>query len=74
MAREFDIVIFGASGFTGSLVAEYVAKEYDNSIKWAVAGRNKGKIEVCNPPFSHTYPMRWSENGANGATLNRRLL
>ena len=44
MAREFDIVIFGASGFTGSLVAEYVAKEYDNSIKWAVAGRNKGKI------------------------------
>jgi len=45
--KEFDIVVWGASGFTGRLVAEYLFKKYgpDNSIKWAVAGRNQSKLE-----------------------------
>ncbi len=44
--REFDVIVFGASGYTGKLVAEYMGKEYgnDESIRWAIAGRNKGKL------------------------------
>ena len=44
--REFDVIVFGASGYTGRLVAEYMGKEYgnDESIRWAIAGRNKGKL------------------------------
>ncbi|MGS2718985.1 saccharopine dehydrogenase family protein [Paraglaciecola aestuariivivens] len=44
--KEFDIVIYGASGFTGRLVAEYLAKHYtgDNKIKWAMAGRSAQKL------------------------------
>jgi short subunit dehydrogenase-like uncharacterized protein len=44
--REFDVVIFGATGFTGKLVAEYFQSQYgsDSSIKWAVAGRNERKL------------------------------
>ena len=44
--REFDVIIFGASGYTGKLVAEYMGKEYgnDESIRWAIAGRNKDKL------------------------------
>ena len=44
--REFDVIVFGASGYTGKLVAEYMGKEYGNeeSIRWAIAGRNKGKL------------------------------
>ncbi len=43
---EFDIVVFGASGFTGRLVAEYLAKAYgaDTSLRWAMAGRNLDKL------------------------------
>ena len=44
--REFDVVIFGASGYTGKLVAEYMQREYgtDKSIKYAIAGRNTQKL------------------------------
>ena len=44
--REFDLVVFGASGYTGNLVAEYIQNEYggDQSLKWALAGRNKDKL------------------------------
>ena len=44
--REFDVVIFGASGYTGKLVAEYMHDQYgdDQSIKYAIAGRNIEKL------------------------------
>jgi short subunit dehydrogenase-like uncharacterized protein len=43
---KFDIVIYGATGFTGQLVAEYLAAHYkgDASLKWAMAGRSKDKL------------------------------
>jgi short subunit dehydrogenase-like uncharacterized protein len=43
--REFDVVIYGASGFTGRLVAEYLQAEYGGTdLKWAMAGRNAEKL------------------------------
>ncbi len=45
--REFDLVVFGASGFTGRLVAEYLQgrKASDDGLRWAVAGRSRTKLE-----------------------------
>lgn len=45
--RNYDIIIWGASGFTGRLVAEYLFNNYqkDNSLKWAMAGRNEEKLK-----------------------------
>ncbi len=45
--REYDIIVWGASGFTGRLVAEYLFKNYgvNDSLKWAMAGRNQAKLE-----------------------------
>ncbi len=46
MTREFDLVIFGATGFTGRLVAEYVAHASGRqAVRWAIAGRNREKLE-----------------------------
>lgn len=42
--REFDVVVFGATGFTGRLVAEYLAKQHAD-VKWAMAGRSQSKLE-----------------------------
>jgi short subunit dehydrogenase-like uncharacterized protein len=41
--REYDIVLFGATGFTGQLVAKYL--ETRRPERWAIAGRNRDKLE-----------------------------
>jgi short subunit dehydrogenase-like uncharacterized protein len=43
--RAYDIVVFGATGFTGALTAEYLATHAPAGIRWALAGRNMGKLE-----------------------------
>ncbi len=46
MTREFDLIVYGATGYTGRLVAEYLVQRYgaDASLKWAMAGRSHGKL------------------------------
>ncbi len=46
--REFDIVVWGASGFTGQLVAEYLLGRYgvEGSFRWALGGRNELKLDA----------------------------
>jgi short subunit dehydrogenase-like uncharacterized protein len=39
--REFDLVLLGATGFTGKLVAQYLHR---HPMKWAIAGRNRDKL------------------------------
>jgi short subunit dehydrogenase-like uncharacterized protein len=45
-SSKFDIVVYGATGFTGRLVAEYLATHYrgDRDLKWAMAGRSLDKL------------------------------
>jgi short subunit dehydrogenase-like uncharacterized protein len=45
-SSKFDIVVYGASGFTGQLVAEYLAAQYkgDKELRWAMAGRSLDKL------------------------------
>ena len=44
-ARDFDIIVYGASGFTGRLVAEYLAATHKD-VRWAMAGRDRAKLEA----------------------------
>jgi len=57
--RIYDIVLYGASGFTGRLASLYVAKTYGNKIRWCIAGRSikaleeiKRQIYEINPDLS----------------------
>src|SRR5215469_13475150 len=45
--KKVDIVVYGATGFTGQLVAEYLAARYsgDKDLKWAMAGRSLDKLK-----------------------------
>ena len=46
--RDFEIVLWGATGFTGKLTAEYLLAEHGatDSLRWAIAGRNRRKLEA----------------------------
>ncbi len=45
--QQYDIILWGASGFTGQLVAEYLLRRYgaQGELRWAMAGRSKDKLE-----------------------------
>jgi short subunit dehydrogenase-like uncharacterized protein len=44
--RDLDIVLLGATGFTGALTAEYIAEHAPTGLRWALAGRNRSKLEA----------------------------
>jgi short subunit dehydrogenase-like uncharacterized protein len=46
MERSFDLIVFGATGFTGHLVAEYLQATYGaaGGLRWALAGRDAAKL------------------------------
>tara|TARA_B100001248_G_scaffold261824_1_gene254476 strand:- start:1823 stop:3079 length:1257 start_codon:yes stop_codon:yes gene_type:complete len=54
--NKFDIIIFGATGFTGKLVVEYFLKNYgfnNPKLNWAIAGRSEAKLEKLKKSFIH---------------------
>ena len=42
--REYDIILFGATGYTGKLCAEYITLKLPADLNWAVAGRSASKL------------------------------
>jgi len=39
-SAAYDVVIYGATGFTGSQAAEYFDEHVGSALRWAIAGRN----------------------------------
>lgn len=56
--RPYDIVVWGASGFTGRLVVEYLARKYPtgSGLRWAVAGRDADKLQSVLAEFAESTP------------------
>jgi short subunit dehydrogenase-like uncharacterized protein len=44
--RAYDLALFGATGFTGSLTADYLARHLPDGARWAIAGRSRSKLEA----------------------------
>jgi short subunit dehydrogenase-like uncharacterized protein len=46
--REYDVIVWGATGYTGKLVVEYLVERYgvEGPLRWAIAGRNRDKLEA----------------------------
>jgi len=70
-SREHDIVLFGATGFTGALTAEYLARNAPDGCRWALAGRNRGKLEAVR---ARLLDARSVEAVAVASTIGARRL
>ena len=44
--RRYDLVLLGATGYTGKLCAEHITTHLPTDLKWAVAGRSGQKLET----------------------------
>ena len=53
-ARSFDLIVWGATGFTGRLVAEAVARSAPPGFEWAVAGRDAARLEAVRDAVAPT--------------------
>jgi short subunit dehydrogenase-like uncharacterized protein len=42
--REYELIVYGSTGYTGRLVAEYLQGEYGDDLNWAMAGRSMDKL------------------------------
>src|ERR1700710_1041578 len=54
--REYDLVLFGATGFTGGLTAEYLAANAPQGLRWARVGRTGAKREAGAAPLAAASP------------------
>jgi short subunit dehydrogenase-like uncharacterized protein len=48
VGRKYDIVLYGASGFTGRQTVEYCRQFAPPGLRWAIAGRNRPKLDTVN--------------------------
>ena len=56
--RDFDIVLFGATGFTGGLTADYLAAHAPDGLRWAIAGRNADKLEAVRQRLGRLFDVQ----------------
>ena len=71
--RPFEVVLFGATGFTGQLVATYLARRYAG-LRWAIAGRDKAKLAALRDRLAELDPALseltlLGADGTDGASL-----
>ena len=55
-ARQYDVVVFGATGFAGKLTAEYLAQAAPPECRWAIAGRSEGKLAAVRDELATGNP------------------
>lgn len=70
--REFDLVVWGATGFTGALVAEYLNERYGaaGELRWALAGRSQQKLEALRDELGSNAPPLLIADAEDQASLN----
>lgn len=73
--RTYDVVLWGATGFTGRYVAEYLAERYGAAgLDWAVAGRDREKLEALREDLAAIDPDCESLDVLTGDALDRESL
>ena len=67
---DYDIVVFGATGYTGALTARYLAEHAPTGTRWALAGRSRTKLESVRDRLGIDVPLVEADSG-DPASLRR---
>jgi short subunit dehydrogenase-like uncharacterized protein len=66
-ARDFDIVLFGASSFVGRLTAEYLSRSAPDGVRVALAGRSRARLDELAARLGTGWPVLVADVGEPGA-------
>jgi short subunit dehydrogenase-like uncharacterized protein len=69
-SRQYEVVVFGATGYTGKLTAEHITTNLPSDLKWALAGRSANKLEAVAAECKALNPDR-IQPGKRLLPLNR---
>jgi len=64
---KYDVVLYGATGFTGSQTAEYFDDRVGNQLRWAIAGRNADKLAQLRTHLRSAPDVLVADSDDNGA-------
>jgi hypothetical protein len=80
-SRQYDLVVLGATGYTGKLTSEFITTNLPADLHWAIAGRSVNKLEsvsaeckTLNPQGSHPGKFRFSRDPMQVNLSNRMYL
>lgn len=66
MSQIYDFVLLGATGYTGQLCVRYMVDNMPSNVRWAIAGRNKSKLEEVATEMKVTEAGgRWMAHTSN---------
>lgn len=71
--RQYECIVFGATGYTGKYTAEHIAAHLPTDFKWAVAGRSKAKLDSLLDDLKSQTPDRL-QPGVEIAQLEKKDL
>src|SRR3546814_1304312 len=69
--KEFDIIVCGATGYTGQLACEHLARSYGSELRWAMAGRDMTKLRSIQARFEVPSHVRSEEHTSELQSLMR---
>ncbi len=68
--RTFDVIVWGATGFTGSLVCTYLAEQYGTGLRWAMAARDPAKLQKKAQELNLPHIPQLTADSFDEATLD----
>ncbi|KAI0010865.1 Saccharopine dehydrogenase-domain-containing protein [Xylariaceae sp. FL0662B] len=57
-SRKYDILLLGATGFTGSLTAQHISGNLSTNLKWAIGGRSASRLQELRRTLENRFPSR----------------
>jgi hypothetical protein len=57
-SREYELILLGATGYTGAITAEWISTHLPTDLKWAIAGRNAKKLQAVADELKQLNPNR----------------
>ncbi|ETS84863.1 hypothetical protein PFICI_02888 [Pestalotiopsis fici W106-1] len=56
--RQYELILLGATGYTGALTADHIARHLPTNLRWAIAGRSRAKLEDLAAKLQKIEPNR----------------